>query len=443
MNHDFSFQQKQQLTQAQIQNLEILAMDTMELQRFLRNEYLENPLLDHREDEPSDMFPEPLTSFYETLPSNNSASYFDSESENNSRKDIPSPEEMKIRDYLLNQLNPGIYSPKEWNLFQYLIGCLDDNGFFSIPLEEVAKKNQVSEEKASQCLACLKQLEPYGIFSSNLQESLLRQLDALDLNNEILTRMIQNHLDDIADQKISNISRKLHISTLEVRRNIDTISQLNPRLLAGFLSDKNRYIYPDIILQKDGDQWTFNLNDSWIENYSINDFYIKMMEESTDPELILYFKEKLAQVRLIMNNIQQRRLTIYSITKNILHVQHAFFDHNAPLIPMTMSEIAERTGIHVSTVSRAVKGKYLQYPTGAVFMKDLFSSPVSDQNNVTPALVKHQIKKLIESENKQKPYSDQEIAKKLNAEDIRVSRRTVAKYREELGIKGSFSRRDY
>lgn len=443
MDLDFSFQQKQQLTQAQIQTLEILAMDSMELNRFLRNEYLENPLLDHSENNSSDILSEPFISCYESLSSNNSAHYFDSENEPDSKKDIASPESSKLREHLLSQLDPKLYSEEEWSLFDYFIECLDDNGFFSIPLEEIAQKRQVSLETAARCLMCLKQLEPYGIFSSNLQESLMRQLDALDLSNEKLTLMIRDHLDDIAQGKIGNISRKLHISTLEVRKNIDIISQLNPRLLAGYTSEKTSFIIPDIILTKEGEHWHISLNDAWIENYSINDYYINMMNASSDPELISYFKEKLSQVQMIMNNIKQRRHTMLLITENIIQVQRAFFDRAAPLVPMTMHDIAKLSGIHISTVSRAVKGKYLQYPAGSVFIRDLFISPVSDHNHITPALVKQSIKQFIESENSQKPYSDSTLAQLLKEKNIIVSRRTVAKYREELGIKGSFDRRCY
>ena len=324
MELNLTLKQKQQLSQTQIQALEILAMDSIELNQFLRNEYLENPLLEHN-DNTSSSISEPLTGYYESMSSNNSALHFESESDSKRSRDIPVHNEGSIRDYLLQQLDPNLYTEQEWKLFDYLIECLDDNGFFSIPLEEVAEKSALPVKIVQKCLAILKQLEPYGIFSANLEESLLRQLDALDLNNEVLSVMISNHLQDIADGKISNISREMHLPTVEVRKNIELISHLNPRLLSGFGSEKNDYIIPDIIFQQDDGEWCILLNDSWIENYSLNDYYVKMMESSSDPELTEYFKAKRNRVQFILNSIQQRRQTILSISRVILKQQQAFF----------------------------------------------------------------------------------------------------------------------
>ena len=292
-------------------------------------------------------------------------------------------------------------------------------------------------------LYTLQQLEPYGIFSPGLQESLLHQLDALDINSEVLTQMILYHLNDMAEGKISNISRSLHIPTTEVRKNIEIITRLNPRPLSGFSSGTNSYIIPDIIFEKEADNWTIRLNDSWVGNYSLNDYYLKMMNSSSDTELISYFKEKLRRVQFILNSIEQRRQTILSIAEIILDIQRDFFENNAPLIPMTMSDVAKRAGIHTSTVSRAVKGKYLQYTGGSLFLKNLFASSVSSHDNadITPMVVKQFIKEFIESENKKRPYSDQALVKLLAEQNVHVSRRAIAKYREELGIKGSFDRR--
>lgn len=444
MELNLSVQQKQQLSQAQIQSIEILAMDVTELNQFLKNEYLENPLLDHTEKNTSTVN-EPITAYYEQIGTYRFDSYASTDEEDNRTKDFSAPKENLLRDYLLAQLDIRLYSRQEWNLFIYLIACLDDNGFFTMPVEEVAEKTGAPEELIQRSIKTLKNLEPYGIFSANLKECLLCQLDALDSNTEILTHLIQFHLEDIADGKISNISRGLHISTVEVRKNIEIISQLNPRPLAGFGSERNSYMIPDVIFQKESGVWSVILNDSWIENYHLNDYYIKMMNQSTDEYLTEYFKSKLARIHFIMQSIEQRRQTILSISNILLEKQRAFFEGLAPLSPMTMSDMAGLTGKNVSTISRAVKGKYLQYPTGNIFIKNLFTAPVSNHKNgnISPHLVKDYIKQYIEAENKYKPYSDSDLVTLLNKENIRVSRRTVAKYREELGIKGSFERRQF
>lgn len=439
MSLDLTLQQRQQLSHSQIQSLEILAMDSIELNQLLKNEYLENPMMEHNGDTSENSYSEPLTSYYEP----SGSAYISTDDEDQRSRDFSAPKENILQDYLLSQLDMKLYSHREWKLFIYLIGCLDDSGFFTMPIEEVAEKNDISIDFVKQCLYTLQQLEPYGVFSSGLQESLLHQLDALDINNEVLTQMILYHLNDIAEGKISNISRSLHIPTTEVRKNIEVITRLNPRPLSGFSSGTNSYIIPDIIFEKEADSWTIRLNDSWVGNYSLNDYYLKMMNASSDAELISYFKEKLRRVQFILNSIEQRRQTILSIAEIILDIQRGFFENNAPLIPMTMSDVAKRTGIHTSTVSRAVKGKYLQYTGGSLFLKNLFAASVSSHDNtdVTPMTVKQFIKEFIESENKQKPYSDQVLVKLLAEQNIHVSRRAIAKYREELSIKGSFDRR--
>ena len=169
-----------------------------------------------------------------------------------------------------------------------------------------------------------------------------------------------------------------------------------------------------------------------------------MMESSSDPELTEYFKAKRNRVQFILNSIQQRRQTILAISKVILKQQQAFFESNAPLVPMTMSDVADEIGVHTSTVSRAIKGKYLQYPHGSLFIKNLFTSSVSSNdgnNGITPMYVKQLLKEMIEQENKKKPLSDRLIALALEDLGVHISRRTVAKYREEEGIKDASGRK--
>lgn len=436
-------QQRQLLSQAQIQSLEILSMDIFELNQFLKNEYLENPLLDHSENSHSIENHEPLTSYYEHFPGSGFGMHISTDEEDNRTQDFSAPREDTLQNYLLSQLDTKLYSQDDWELFIYLIGCLDDNGFFTMPVAEVAQKTNHSQKQIIQALSLLCQLEPYGIFSSNLEECLLRQLDSQDMNTPILKQIILSHLQDIADGKISTISRKLRISTAEVRKCIDKISRLNPRPLCGFGSGRNSYIIPDIIFQKEPQGWLIQLNDSWIENYHLNDYYVKMMAESSNRELIDYFQTKLNRIQFILNSIEQRRKTLLSISQTILDTQKEYFELGAPLNPMTMLDIASKSGIHTSTVSRAIKGKYLQYPGGSILIKNLFTTAVSSnkQGVVSTSLIKQHIKEYINTENKTKPYSDQVLAALLEKRGIRISRRAIAKYREELGIKGSFCRR--
>lgn len=177
MDLNLSLQQKQQLSQTQILSLEILSMDNIELNQFLKNEYLENPLLEHNEIPSSYNMTEPLSSYYENSSPSSFNIHTTTEDEDNSRKDFSAPKENILQDYILTQLDITLYTNKEWELFIYLINCLDDNGFFSMPIEEVAEKTNTSESLIQRSLSILRDLEPYGIFSENLQQSLLHQLD--------------------------------------------------------------------------------------------------------------------------------------------------------------------------------------------------------------------------------------------------------------------------
>jgi RNA polymerase sigma-54 factor len=251
-------------------------------------------------------------------------------------------------------------------------------------------------------------------------------------------------LQDVADGRISNISRALKLSTLEVRKCIEQIAKLNPRPMSAFLKGHSNYIMPDIIFLKEREKWEVELNDEWVEDYRINDYYLQMLKTTKDEELAEYFRNKLERVRFVMNSIQQRRQTILAISNAVLERQKEYMEGIAYLKPMTMADVAGELGIHTSTVSRAIKGKYIQYPGGTILMKNLFSTPVSaaeGEEGVGVMQIKEMIREMIDMEDKKKPYSDQAIVCALREKQVSVSRRAVAKYREEMGIKGSYDRK--
>lgn len=430
-------EQKQILSQSQIQSLEILAMDSMELNRMLHDEYLENPILDYTGTEPGPVKTQELGGDDMGTP------FYQHGEDLNEKNDgnIPDQEKDTVRTYILWQLDRSRYSDREWAAVEYMTDCLDDSGFFTTPAEEVASACGISCGQVSRCLDDLRQLEPYGIFAQDLKHCLLKQIQVLGLEDTELWTMVDGYLEAVAEGKISEISRGMKLSTVRVRKCISQIGELNPRPLAGFGTETATYIVPDIILRKEEGEWHGELNDSWMGNYRVNDYYLRMMRESEEQELVQYFREKLERVKFLMNSIEQRRQTILSIAEYAADRQKLFLEGKGPLVPMTMSDAAEELGIHPSTVSRAVRGKYVQYPGGSVFMKSLFSASAAKEEAVTAMGVKQCLKELIEGENREKPYSDKELSEKLGERGIHVSRRSIAKYREEMGIRGSFERR--
>ena len=261
--------QKQQLSQSQIQSLNILALDNGELSEFLQNEYIENPILDY---------------------SPPSSSYTVSESQS---FDIPAENTEEVKTFLLDQLNQNDFTPMEWQTMKFMIDCLDSGGFFKISVHELSVLLTIPEHEIRMCYDVLSDLEPVGIFSENLSQCLLKQLEVKGKKTDILETIILDHLDDIALGHISTISRKLKISTAEVRKNIAVIRNLNSKPLQGFSTARTEYITPDIIVTYQEGQWDIRLNDDWVGNYSLNDYYVKMLRDAKDPELKEYFQKKI------------------------------------------------------------------------------------------------------------------------------------------------------
>ena len=284
-----------------------------------------------------------------------------------------------------------------------------------------------------------------GIFASSLEECLVLQVLGMEQEAALCT-IIRNHLQDVADGKVSTISRRLKLSSVEVRKLIHVIRSLNPRPLNGYGGDRAQYVFPDIILGYQDGQWSVSLNDKWAGNISINEFYVHMMETAQDEELKNYFEEKLKRARFIMNAVEQRRRTLEGITEGILKRQAGYFLGKEPLKPMTLEETAAEREIHKSPVSRAIRDKYILTPAGCLLIRDLFTTGISGGGktgeDVSRNTVKSRLKALVDQEDKKHPCSDEQLAKLLEAEGMAISRRTVAKYRMELGIGGAFSRRE-
>lgn len=426
--YEINLEQKRthSLSQSNIQSLEILALSNIELQSMMENEYLENPLFEYNEYKSNE--------FNGTM------------MENCGMEELSMLEEMgeDIVLYIKEQLDFNKYSKKELEIIEYLTENLDANGFCSVDEEEVAKQFYTTKKCIHNCLLDLRKLEPEGIFAENLQQCLLiqaRNLEKYDIN---LEKIIKYYLQDIASGKFGNITKKLNISTNQVRKYASIISKFNPRPLQGKGKIRNKYIIPDIILEKEKEEWKICLNDNWIENYHLNAFYINMIDVTKDSELREYFRNKLKRARILFQAIEQRRNTIMKVTKCIADRQEDFFTGRGTLKSMTMEQVAADAGVHVSSVSRAINNKYLQYQGETVYIKDLFTAGVKQTDGQVTSVdeIKYILEEFIASENKARPYSDSKLVDLFKEKEILISRRTIAKYRKELGIKSSFVRKE-
>jgi RNA polymerase sigma-54 factor len=435
LQQNISQNQQQVLSVDQRQSLQILAYTNQELDAFLTEEYMQNPLLDCKRDRQSEII-DSLDSHYESASSYRDH-YIRYEDEDSDRRgDIRAREPSSLRQQLKNQLSIRDYSDEEWKLIDYLIDCLDDKGFFTCSVSEIASACGCSEQIVDKCLRDLKSLEPAGIFSKDISECLLRQLEARNETDQVLIRIISDFIPDLLQGNLSSITRSLGITTAKCRSCIQKIGELNPRPIMNTESGQTEYIVPDILIEREHGPWKVTLNDAWMGEYTYNDYYIHMMRTASDPELKDYFKNKLERARLIITSIERRRNTIIRIVEAVLEYQNEYFANGGSLRPMTMEAIAQQLDISTSTVSRAIKNKYIQYRR-PLLLRDLFSNAVSDAAETSARLVRSRVSEIIKNEDHAHPLSDDKIAKILKGEGTSISRRTVAKYRQQLGIPDS------
>lgn len=434
-----SLQTKQVLSQVQMESLNVLSMSMTELREFLQNEEIENPLVEYSSGSRENQFP---VTYRETQRFYNGRS-----SEDGDEPELYEAENgpESVEDLVLTQLPWDKMGEHERAIVDFCINSLEQSGYLLVTPEEIAEKLDLKEDLVGRVLSGLKLLEPRGLFASGLEECLLLQIQGME-QEELLEHVIRNHLQDVAEGKISSISRDMKLSSAEVRKLIHVIKELNPRPLNGYGKEEAQYILPDIILSCRNGQWNVELNDKWTGNVQINEFYVHMMETAQDEELRAYFEDKLRRARFIMNAVEQRRRTLLGITQGILNRQSGYLMGTEHLKPMTLEKVAEELGIHKSTVSRAIRDKYLLAPGGCFLLRDLFTSGIGSGDGKGPEVsrtaVKASLKELVDQEDKTRPYSDEQLARLLERAGMSVSRRTVAKYRTELGLGSAFQRRE-
>lgn len=434
MQSSLILEQVQTLSGAQIQSLKVLEYTNQELDAFMQTEYLENPLLEASTDRQEETI-QNLERFYEKGGEYGGEHGRENDDDVDRRGDVRAKEQGTRERMVMEQLRHGRYSEKEQMLIRYLVACLDDRGYFPYEAEEIAEASGYEADLVERCLKELKELEPAGIFAKDLSECLILQLKRAGVQEQKLYEMARDCLDDILQGHVSRVTRQLHISTIQAKEYMHILSTLNPRPLAGE-SRETQYIVPDILVVREGDAWKAELNDRWMGGYHLNDYYIRMMEEARDQELKEYFTEKFRRAKYVLECVEQRRTTVLRIVYEILKRQSGYFLRGEALKPMTQEEIAQALEMHSSTVSRAVRGKYLQYQK-VVLLKDLFTASVSKEEAAAADDVKDRIRALIEGEDRRDTLSDSRLEKLLAEEEIMVSRRTIAKYREQMGIPDS------
>ena len=429
---------KLSMTQELSQAIELLQYSAQELSEFLEEKALENPLLQIESFKVQSMDPR-----YDTVKKARKSSQVDRQ---NWLEQI-SKEETSIVDYLYAQIDFCFYDKRIKGILEFLINSLNENGYLSMETEEVTRILSVSQQDVEQAIHIIQGLEPAGIGARNLQECLQLQIKRNDKKNELADVIISEYFILFAEKKWKQIAQQLGVSMKAIQDVFDYVQSLNPRPASDFYSEQATYITPDIIIKREGKEFTVSIFDVAHPNIQFNQSYFQRFQSLGDQKVNQYLQEKQRDFQWIMRSINQRKETISKVALKIIEKQPDYFiygpDH---LKPMTMKEISDELGIHESTVSRAVREKYAQTPYGTVELRTFFSSNIRTTSNedTSSIQVKNVISDLIEKENKLKPLSDQEIVNVLNEQNgIVVSRRTIAKYRDQLGIPASSKRKRF
>ena len=426
---DIKLKQNLIVTQSQILSLNLLEMNQIELKEYLINEYESNPILKKQELEKINL---------QSIKTKHISNKTNMDEQNNTL-DYAIYYDKNIEMELLFQLDVTSFSNKQIEIMKYLIGLLDDKGFFKYDLKDISQLTNYNLKELKDCLEILKQLEPEGIFSENPEQCLIYQYNKHWQTDDEINILIKNNLQDLLLRNVTKINKQTSIKQEKIREVIDKISDLTPYPFYNKADSQPEYIIPDILVSRINNVWKIELNDTFVDEYTYDDYYLSLIQKAQDEELKKYLNINLERARFAIESIKKRRNTILKIVKNILDRQENYFLKNQPLKPMTLLDIANDLDISESTVSRAVKCKYMQYKK-MYLLKELFSNKVNAQGNSSKE-VKNIIKNIIDSENKKSPYSDLEIKDMVLNQGIKISRRTVTKYRESMDILNSSKRK--
>jgi RNA polymerase sigma-54 factor len=362
-----------------------------------------------------------------------------------------------LYDHLLWQLHLLDCTPQVFEVCDFIVGNLDEDGFLRATPEEIKAGTGCDDDMVETALAVVRSLDPPGIASTSLQQCLAAQVEHLlrdeqdSEDHRILESahvVITEHWDDLLHQRWEILAKALDCTEVaDLKPILDVIQGLEPKPGRMYRQSDNQYIEPDVHVRKVDDEYVISLNDDGLPRLRINSRYRKMLRaRDLDPQANEYLRDKMRAAMWLMKSIDQRQRTIYKVAKSIVSFQDEFLDKGIEhLRPMVLRQVAEDIGMHESTISRVVSNKYMYTPRGLFPMKYFFHSGVDSARgeNVSSMVVKERIRKVVEAEDPERPLSDSKIMRMLQKEGIRLARRTVAKYREEMAIPSSDKRKKF
>jgi len=443
------------------QALKLLQVPTLELQQILKQELMQNPLLEEVDEVVEDQDTqdaEAADGEVSEEPESEKDGEGDIDWENFIQEDldrtyVPAQEQqtefyekvpvtrMSLAEHMTLQLRLMELDPAVIALGEFLIGSLDERGYLATPVSEIAESTGRSMAEIEEALKIVQSLEPAGVGARDLRECLLLQLAARKQDGTLAWRVVDEHFDRLVNNKKAEIARALRVAPEEVQEATDALAQLSPKPGLEVTTDEDRYVVPDLIVERVGEDYVVLLNDRNVPRLRITQAYEKVLREAKKPggrdQTRDYIQSKLNSARWLIQTIEQRRRTMIKVMNCIIQEQREFFDKGIQFLrPLTLQQVARQIDMHESTVSRVTTNKYVQTPRGVFELKFFFSSGITttDGDDVSSKTAREAIRNFIEEEEKRDPLSDQKIAEMLQAKGMNIARRTVAKYREQLSI---------
>jgi len=367
------------------------------------------------------------------------------------RKEIPALENVlskspSLWDHLNWQANLTFFEPADRETAQVVIGNINEEGYLSSSEEELAKMAGADLEKIREVRAKIRMFDPVGAGSLDLREALLAQMDHLKIDDEITRQIVNTHLHLLERSDFAQLARVLGVGLQDIKNHIEVIKRLDPNPGRKYSQEKTTYASPDIVVTKEDNELTVSLNDEGLPRLRINAYYRKLLAKAAkeNVEAYQFLKDKLKKALWFLRSLDQRDQTVFKVAKYIVDRQRDFFEKGIDYIkPLTLMEIAREIGVHESTVGRVVANKFMTTPWGVFPLKYFFhKSLVGDFGEEISSLkIKEKIKKLVEGEDRSQPLSDIEIEDILAKNNLKIARRTVAKYRKQLKIAPSHIRK--
>ncbi len=480
LSYDLSIEQVQKLkmTPELIQGIQILQFNTQELEHYVQDQILANPVLEMESVDKSDSsdiefnndekLEDRFSENQDNLQEFSGLSYEDwsdyikekgyddisyrqgenKKEDNNYNYEQYTHSDITLHEHLLFQLQFSDLKRSCKAVAKYVIESLDENGYMTLKKKEIAESLGISEKNVEKVVGMIQRFEPLGVCAEDLPQCLLIQLQMMKKRSPLAESIVRYYLTDLAENRINVMAKKIGVGVKDIQKAVDLIKTLEPKPGRQFTSQmETRYIVPDVYVEDINNELIVTINEKSTPRLTVSSYYEKLFKENMgDDKVSEFLSGRLNSALWLIKSIEQRKQTISNVVKEVVKHQKDFFEKGDDYLkPLTLKQIAEEVGIHESTVSRSINEKYMQSPRGLYEIKYFFNSGIAGDKGkeISARSIKSILKKIIDSENATSPYSDQKLVELLEREDIEISRRTVAKYREEMNIPSSSKRKRF